>query len=375
MAKFILHIGDAKCGSTAIQNALYLARGHLAENGICYETLFPNSGHTALALLTGHRSRGASKSREAMAAETLSLLQKKAQNFDWVILSAENFVNLSPEIVAQLAETIAGPVEACEAIAYVRSPIPMYASSIQQIIKGSHQFPPPESFHRRIDRKLQAWLAFIGRERFQVRLFERRSLQGGDVVADFAGYLASLTGRPINLPAGSYNTSLTAEQARIMQLFRAAVYPDEPGTLFPRSTVLAKFFSSLNAIKMVGNPVALSDLARDVVRAGNADVVRGLTESFPGLAFPDFADADSPQPEGPFAWAGDNSIAAVLAATDQTIVAQLSDLLPELNGGHGCDDQRITAAMAGLGFADPAEQQAFRAACADYLAARAQCER
>lgn len=375
MTKFILHIGDAKCGSTAIQNALYLARQNLAENGIYYDTYFPNSGHTALTLLVGQRSRGDSKPREALAADTLSLLQREARNFDWVVLSAENFVNLSPEIVAELAESIAGPVEAIEAIAYVRSPVPMYASSIQQIIKGSHSFPPPESFHRRIDRKLKAWLAFIGGDRFQVRLFERQSLEGGDVVSDFSSYLASLTGVPISLPSGSYNTSLSAEQARILQLFRLAVYPDQQGTLLPRSTVLAQFLSALNAIRTVGSPVMLSDLAQDVIRARNADVVHGLMEAFPNLAFPDFAQPGTSLPRGPYPWSEDDSIEAVLACSDQSIVAQLSGLLPESNSGHEPDDHHLAAAMSGLGFDTLTEQHTFRAAWDDYQRARSKCRR
>ena len=375
MARFILHIGDAKCGSTAIQNAMYLSRKRLSEQGICYDTHFPNSGHTALALLVGQRSRGGSKSREALAAQTLAMLQQEARNHDWIVLSAENFVNLSPDVIARLAETIAGPIEALEAIAYVRSPVPMYASSIQQIIKGSHLFPPPESFHRRIDRKLKAWQEFIGADRFAVRLFERASLQGGDVVADFAGYLTDLTGVPVCLPAGSYNTSLTAEQARIMQIFRATVYPDQPGTLLPRSTVLAKFLASLNAIRPVGSPVALSSLARDVVRAGNIDVVEGLMENFPHLAFPDFSETGAAPPEGPFPWAENSSIEAVLAHSDQALITKLANLLPELNGGYELDDQRITSAIAGLGLHSEPEQHAFRVACSDYAKARSQCRR
>ncbi|WP_379923042.1 hypothetical protein [Erythrobacter sp. R86502] len=371
MAKFILHIGDAKCGSTAIQNALYLSRGRLAANGIYYDTHFPNSGHTALTLLIGQRSRGGSAAREVRAAKTLGLLQKEARNFEWVVLSAENFVNLSPDIVAELSETIAGPVEAFEAIAYVRSPVAMYASSIQQIIKGSHLFPAPETYHRRIDRKLKDWLAFIGQERFEVRLFERQSLDGGDVVTDFANYLTHVTGTPICLPSGAYNTSLTAEQTRIMQQFRLAVYPEQSGTLLPGSTALAKFFAALNDIRSVGSPVVISDLARDVIRARNADVARALMEAFPSLVFPDFSKTDMPLPQGPFPWTGDDSIEAVLANFDSGIAAHLATLLPELNGGRGLDDQTITAAMFGLGFHGVAEQTAFRTAYADYSKARA----
>ncbi|WP_156318191.1 hypothetical protein [Porphyrobacter sp. AAP60] len=347
----------------------------MADNRVYYDTHFPNSGHTALTLLSGQRSRGGSEAREARAAKTLRMLQLEARNFDWVILSAENFINLSPEIVARLAETITAPVEAFEAIAYVRSPVAMYASSIQQIIKGSHLFPAPDTYHRRIDRKLGDWQEFIGQDRFQVRLFERQSLGGGDVVTDFANYLSHVTSTPISLPPGSYNTSLTAEQARVMQQFRLAVYPDQPGALLPRSTALAKFFESLNAIRPVGSPVVISDLARDVIRARNADVVRALMETFPNLAFPDFTDTDTPLPEGPFPWTGDDSIEAVLSRIDGGVVVQLANLLPELNGGRDLDEQTMAAAMSGLGFHDPAERQAVRAAVEDYAKARSLCPR
>ena len=123
----------------------------------------------------------------------------------------------------------------------------------------------------------------------------------------------------------------------------------------------------------MGSPVVISDLARDVIRARNADVVRELMEAFPSLVFPDFGESDTPLPQGPFPWTGDDSIEAVLADIDRDIVAQLANLLPELNGGRDFDDQIIVAAMSGLGFHDQAEQQAFRAACADYAKARALC--
>ena len=375
VAKFILHIGDAKCGSTAIQNSLYRSRKTLAEKGIYFDTLFPNSGHVALTLLFGQRSRGASKKREALAAQTLALLQEEARNYDWIILSAENFINLSPETVAQIADTIAGPVERLEAMAYVRDPVAMYASSIQQILKGSHLFPLPESYHRRVDHKLNAWQAHLGRERFQVRLFERRSLDGGDVVTDFAAYLASVTGTPITLSPASNNASLTAEQTCILQRFRMAVYPDQPGTLQPRSTVLAQFLASLNTIRSSGTPIALSDLARDVVSHRNADVVDELVRSFPDLDLAAVSERSAHPPQGPYPWTDNPSVETILASINEGVVDCFASLLPELNGGTAIGEQGLDAAMSGLGFQTPQEIVAFREAWESYLKASASCAR
>lgn len=375
MTKFIVHIGDGKCGSTAIQNALYQSRNDLKQRGIYFDTLARNSGHTTLSLLAGQRSRAATGKREALAHDILKLLQDGSGDYDWVILSAENFVNLTPQSAAGLVASIGHPIEAIDVIAYVRNPPAMYASSIQQIIKGSHLFPPPESYHRRIDHKLQAWQAWIGADRMEVRVFDRRHLLGGDVVADFESYLSHVTGEAVCLSSETANRSLSAEQARVLQIFRSAVYPDSPNVILPKSTVLAQFFDRLNQIKLVGNPAELSDLARAVVLRRNGDVIDGLLAAFPGLPLDHASAPGSPMPTGPFPWADDTSIETVLAVSNKDIVARLTALVPDLNDGVLLTDAQIEDAMTGLGFDDEPGKQAFLAAYWTYLEARLRCRR
>lgn len=103
---------------------------HLADNGICNASHFLNSGHTATTLLSGQRSRGGQQSSRGTGCQNPKPLQRQARNVDWVVLSAENFVNMRPDFEARLSGTIVGPIEAFEAIAYVSSPVAMYASSI-----------------------------------------------------------------------------------------------------------------------------------------------------------------------------------------------------------------------------------------------------
>lgn len=375
MTKFIVHIGDAKCGSTAIQNALYHSRNDLRQRGIHFDTLAPNSGHTALLLLAGQHSRAASEAREALAHDIMALLRDGSRTYDSLILSAENFVNLTPQAAIELIASIGRPIESINVIAYVRNPPEMYASSIQQIIKGSHIFPPPDSYHRRIDHKLKAWKEQIGADRMEVRLFERSHLLGGDVVADFASYLSDVTGESIRLSSSAANQSLSVEQAQVLQTFRRVVYPDRPNVIAPKSTAVAQFFAALNQIRRVGNAPVLSDTAREVVLCRNADVMAGLTDCFPHLPLQNHPEPGSPTPDGPFPWTYNKDIKTVFAVSDEDIRTLLSDLVPDLNDGAVLKDAQIENAMTSLGFHSQPDRQAFLAAYQRYLETRLRSHR
>lgn len=373
MTKLILHIGDGKCGSTAIQNSLFRSREELARHGILYDTLTPNSGHTTLPLLIGQGSRAATGKRMDLARQTVQLLQDQIPRYEWAILSAENLVNLTADAVTELLEMIGGTAKSAVAIAYVRDPAAMYLSSVQQIIKGSHIYPAPESYHRRIDRKLKNWRKLIGSNRLTVRAFSRASLIEGDVVADLEQWLCTLTGCPVRLERQVANASLTAEQTRVLQIYRQTVFPDMAGTLLSRSTVLVQMFDALNAVCPVGNRIALSEAARKVVSARNADVVANLRELYPELPFVTEECPQEPDETARFPWHETGDVSAILERCDAGLVEDYCRLLPDLAGPDTATEP-VEARLGRIHAGFPQAMDQVRAIYGEYLQALPRCK-
>lgn len=333
MARFVVHIGDGKCGSTAIQSSLYQSRAALAAQGILFETLTPSSGHTVIPLLLGLKSRVTDPARLDLARSILELLRAKSEQYDWIVISAENLINLDPAELPKLLSWVSDKTEDVHAIAYVREPAAMYLSSVQQILKGNHHYVRPENYQRRVDRKIGQWHERIGDSNFKLRLFDRNALVSGDVVADFSAYLSRLTGKTIDLVEQRSNASMTAEQMQVMQIYRRQVLRNVAGTVVGRSTLLARLFSDMNEIRMVGHRPQLSELAQAVVGQANRPVVTALNTRFADLAMPD-AGSGFTCPDPPYPWTESKRVSAILESCDEDLVVRYCEIIPDLNAGN-----------------------------------------
>ena len=83
MAKFIIHVGDAKCGSTSIQGSLKQARPSLLAKGLVYETGSSGFNHVDLVRLVRPHARGnleESLLRGKEIVETLRATLKKGSD-------------------------------------------------------------------------------------------------------------------------------------------------------------------------------------------------------------------------------------------------------------------------------------------------------
>lgn len=332
MAKFVVHIGDGKCGSTAIQSSLYQSRTSLADQGILFETLTPSSGHTVIPLLLGLRSRVIDPARLDLARGILELLRSKSDQYEWIVLSAENLINLDPAELPELLSWVNPKADEVHAIAYVREPSAMYLSSVQQILKGNHHYVRPEKYLRRVDRKIMQWHDQMGADNFTLRLFDRNALVAGDAVADFSAYLSRLTSKTINLVEQHSNSSMTAEQMQVMQTYRRQVLKNVAGTVVGRSTLLARMFAEMNDIRRIGNRPQLAAQAEAVVGQANRPVVEALNARFPSLAMPEVGDG-SCNSDPPYPWSETKLVSAILRSCDENIVGKYCAILPDLNDG------------------------------------------
>jgi hypothetical protein len=324
MAKFILHVGDAKCGSTSIQGSLKQARASLLENGLVYETGSSGSNHIDLVRLVRPHSRGNLEESLVRGKEIVESLRATLKKDQTVLLSAENLLALPPEEFLPILRQISPEDPEIKVIAYVRAPTDMYLSYAQQALKGNRYFPKPESFHRPLDRFLSAWRDFPFVSEFRVRPFDRKRLAGGDVTEDFAGVLQELTGREIALPQTARNRSLSAEQMIVLQNLRRSVLPDHDGKLHPISGRYIRWFLQLNKVEMIGHKPALSGAACGAVAKINRGMVARLNALFPGV--------DMVLREGDATtWKCGADVADLLADSSPEIVSQLTSLMPHFS--------------------------------------------
>jgi hypothetical protein len=285
MVRFVLHIGDQKCGSSAIQSALWLAQDRLCSHGLLYHSTQIRSGHSGFVTLLGVQTRGddAKSMVTSEAAIKHMRLRLAAGGISHVILSAESFIALSPDSVLRIVGMISSEIAGVDVVAYVREPASMYLSWIQQRLKGDHLIFRPERYCHGLDRLLIPWKDVCGVDSVAVRAFEPALLSGGSVVSDFSAVLAELTGVQIDLKDTRENVSLTAEQMVILQTFRGRFFADVRGKQNRDTNLLIDMFAGLNAIGLVGSPPRLQPRWADLIRVNSVPVFARLNDRFSGI--------------------------------------------------------------------------------------------
>jgi hypothetical protein len=323
MAKFILHVGDAKCGSTSIQGSLKQARASLLAKGVLYETGSSGFNHVDLVRLVRPHARGNLEEALVRGKEIVEILRATLKKDQTVLLSAENLLTLPPEDFLPILRQISPEDPEIKVVAYVRAPTDMYLSFAQQALKGNRAFPQPDSFHRPLDLHLAAWRDFPFVSELRVRPFDRKRLAGGDVTEDFAGVLQDLTGHEIALPQMGRNRSLSAEQMIVLQHLRRSVLPDHDGKLHPISARYIGWFLQLNKVEMIGHKPGLSGAACAAVARANREMVVRLNTLFPEVGMV-LREGDAVR------WKGGTDVADLLTDYSPEIVSQLISLMPHL---------------------------------------------
>ncbi len=253
MTRLIVHIGGAKCGSTAIQNFAWSNQTALRDHGIIvpntdmaigmdqpadqvwfFHSLFLEMDDTEPPLsVKDAAGRVASKIRQILVEDRKYHRGGTAPPPppSAIFLSAENLSNKNG--LHAVFELLAQDFE-MEIILYIRRQEDMFMSGWQQ-------------WFMKITDDLDTWIAqnnpffcdwkqtimdweSVGADRLTVRLFDRASLEAGDVVADFCK-VVGLDPADFEFPTIEVNVSHGVHIAQLIHDSRA-MYANEHDTYF-----------------------------------------------------------------------------------------------------------------------------------------------
>lgn len=335
-----MHIGDGKCGSSAIQAALFDARAELKTLGIAYDAHHRTSGNYNFGTLLGKPTRGNDEHQRRWAGQVVTRLRALAEDVEYVIVSSEAFLTMEPEEVVQILRMISDDIESIHAVAYVRNPLSMYLSLAQQSVKASYRFRRPDTYRRPINDYVTKWRNSPMMDSVTVRLFDRHALMGNNAVADFEAIVRRLTGmNAVQLEHIDENTSLSAEQMVVMQDFRRRFHAQNDNRWTPDTSRLIDFFTTMNEDGVVGNRPQLTPEASALVAHGNRDVITWLGQEC-GIGV-DVAEASAPLENSEW-----SKLSSILATVDPKVVHHLKMMIPRFNPGLLMGDPRkATIAM------------------------------
>lgn len=201
----ILQIGTEKTGSTTLQNFLATNRAKLLANGYRYPEFCGRMNHTGLAayaMAPGRRDaiRGpfgihAPADVEPMRARLREAATAELIGDETTIFCSEHCHSrlINTAEVGVLREFLGGFFDDVQVSIYVRRQDQLALSLYSTKLKsGGTQAtilpdPGPDDPYFNYDRFVGFWETVFGRDNVHVRLFDRRELEGGDVVADFVG--------------------------------------------------------------------------------------------------------------------------------------------------------------------------------------------
>jgi len=228
VARLILHIGDGKTGSTAIQRCLRASREKLAEVGVLFPDPGPHDNHQLLfphlhdnlpkdpVQLASLGSDATAIRKEAKRRFDLLLQDIAAHRPHTIVLSCENqFRPFPPEAMSQLTKRCGEIADRTEVFAYLRDPATFALSYAQQDVKKRPEF-------RRLSparyRDVLEPYNVAGPGPLQVARFGPDALKDGDAVADFFSRLLPDV-PPEMLVRATYeeNTSISAEAMALLQ--------------------------------------------------------------------------------------------------------------------------------------------------------------
>lgn len=234
VGQLLIHLGDHKTGSTAIQAVLAERRFGIEGADLHYSCRGLNNN----AMVEPMMGLPAPPERYAkMFARRAADLD--ASPADYGVLSAEHLENVEPGLLMQALEThMPQYLDRLRLIVYVRPHADRFVSSFVERSKLGLIEATMEQFLNRARRqgmldyapRIARWQAVFG-DRLTVRAFVRDRLRDGDVVADFFDW--AVEGRPVRLDPGlRRNESLSLEDLAMlihMQGRIGAALDSQPG--------------------------------------------------------------------------------------------------------------------------------------------------
>lgn len=331
----LIHIGDAKCGSSSIQASLYSYRETLLDHGVIYHPASTSNGHYSYITLLGGRTRGDDTNQAEMARknlrETSDLVSK--HNPRYLILSAENFFGVNPALISNLIDDALGFLTKKHVISFLRHPVDLYLSTVQQQLKADHKFSAPETFKRDLVRPFKLWAAQKDLESVSVRLFSANHMKDKSVIAEFNSVLSKITNdESINLPDMRANTSLSAEQMIVLQDFRKDFLSERSGFFDPKSSKIVDLFNKLNEINknVIGTKPELLDAVSACIMSKNSENIAAAEKAFPGIGLQNLHPRpDTGSDSNKVDWSSD--VRSIIKKYDPKILDAFKQLIPQYN--------------------------------------------
>ena len=282
--RVIIHAGLPKTGSTAIQSTLALNREKLAQAGFVYpdlnppplETSFlPTPGkHVKLAAFWSDRITLSHRvAREihdgdvetwssAVKLEVADILSTARACGDTVIFSSEALGR--PELshgLGNFLSTINRFTDNIHLLGYVRHPVDLYTSSLQQRIRllgRSLERLRPSRWRSPQEVRVNTLRNRFGADRLTVRIYAREALIGHDIVADFGEFVQRTCGRslPVLEPSHNDNASVSAPACAILTMLRRILVPGLDDLEQNKTAQLLRLYSSQHPAPRLQLPLA-----------------------------------------------------------------------------------------------------------------------
>ncbi len=227
MRQIILHIGSHKTGTTALQSWIETNRAVLAQGGLA--DLYTPGDFNAHKWLTFDDPAAIFPAGYRLgdpATFAQDILDLQAER---VLVSSENFAFFfREEAIAELAATLKPLCDDIVVLAYIRR---QDRHAVSHHMEGARADRPPEwqlwghglralpeanalqPLYLDYDRRLAMWQRHFGADAVKVRVFDRRFLVDGDIVADFTHVLG--IDRSGCTASGDVNTSLDRVKTRM----------------------------------------------------------------------------------------------------------------------------------------------------------------
>ncbi|HEX2552430.1 MAG TPA: hypothetical protein VHL98_01930 [Microvirga sp.] len=186
--QIILHIGQPKTASTTIQFYCDRNRRPLAAQGVLYPTsLGEKKSFIATFLNRRGRRAGMFGSPETVVA---GLRAEFSRPFEKALLSDETIYRCRKENKQKIKDLFGEYATSWRILCYVRRPDEHIVSSYQQTIRNATNFNGSfEEFYAkrmnddyyRYNHQMERWAEIFGADSLEVRVFHRKTLQGGPV--------------------------------------------------------------------------------------------------------------------------------------------------------------------------------------------------